>query len=417
MSSAPGPEHGAPHCPGTGSALRLAVSSAVQGGCRVVSNQDKLRRKARGDTMEETMTRMQISATIRRSLTVAALATLGLSGPATAAETIKLTYLSGYPPVATWTGAVLDTFIPQVDAALAKDGRYVIEWNLAHSGQIVRATGELEGVETGVGDFGTVVTAAAPDKAPLYAISFNTPFVTKDMTLLSDTMKLLTEQYPAYAAGWDKLNQISLQPASAVDNMMVWTDKPVSSLEGLKQQKIGAIGPNLSWVLAVGAVGVNTDLVRAYNGLSTGVFTGVIFWPAAAGQFKLCEPAPYALNADMGAVSGFALNVNKDSWEAMPDVVRAAFTEAAPAWKAANIARVEKVTGIMVGKCEKEYGTKFTNLSDAERTAWAQALPPLGKDWAARIDAAGGPGSAILVTYMDAMRAANQPIARQWDKE
>ena len=350
-----------------------------------------------------------ISATLAASLAVAA--------PAAAVETIKLTYLSGYPPLATWTGAVMETFIPQVDAALAKDGKYKIEWNLAHSGQIVRATGELEGVESGVGDFAAVVTAAAPDKAPLYAISFNTPFVTKDMTLLSDTMKTLTDKFPQYAAGWDKLNQVALQPASAVDNMMVWTDRKVTSLEGLKAMKIGAIGPNLSWVQAIGAVGVNTDLVRAYSGLSTGVFTGVIFWPAAAGQFKLCEPAPYALNADIGAVSGFSLNVNKDSWEGLPEPVRAAFSAAAPAWKTSNIARVEKVTSIMVGKCQKEYGAQFTNLSDAERVAWAKALPPLGKDWADRVNTAGGPGTAILATYMDAMRAAKQPIARQWDKE
>jgi TRAP-type C4-dicarboxylate transport system substrate-binding protein len=360
---------------------------------------------------------MMSKSTIFSAALAAGLAATSFAGPATAVETIKLTYLSGYPPLATWTGAVLETFIPQVDAALAKGGKYKIEWNLAHSGQIVRATGELEGVETGVGDFAAVVTAAAPDKAPLYAISFNTPFVTKDMTLLSDTMKMLTEKYPAYAAGWDKLNQVALQPASAVDNMMVWTDKKVTSLAGLKSMKIGAIGPNLSWVQAIGAVGVNTDLVRAYNGLSTGVFNGVIFWPAAAGQFKLCEPAPYALNADLGAVSGFSLNVNKDTWESLPEPVRAAFAAAAPSWKSSNIARVEKVTGILVGKCEKEFGTQFTNLSDAERTAWAMGLPPLGKSWAERVDKAGGPGTDILMAYMDAMRAAKQPIARQWDKE
>lgn len=360
---------------------------------------------------------MTSKSTIFSAILAAGLAVTASAGPATAAETIKLTFLSGYPPLATWTGAVLETFIPQVDAALAKDGKYKIDWNLAHSGQIVRATGELEGVETGVGDFAAVVTAAAPDKAPLYAISFNTPFVTKDMTLLSDTMKLLTEKYPAYAAGWDKLNQVALQPASAVDNMMVWTDKKVTSLAGLKNMKIGAIGPNLNWVQAIGAVGVNTDLVRAYNGLSTGVFNGAIFWPAAAGQFKLCEPAPYALNADVGAVSGFSLNVNKNTWESLPEAVRAAFTVAAPAWKTNNIARVEKVTSIMVGKCKKDYGTEFTSLGDAERTAWAMALPPLGKNWAERVDKAGGPGTGILATYMDAMRAAKQPIARQWDKE
>jgi len=337
--------------------------------------------------------------------------------PAAAEETLKLTLLSGYPQLASWTGAAVETFIPKVNETLAKTGNYKIEWNIAIAGQIVRATGEIVGVESGVGDVGIVVTAAAPDKAPLYAVSFNTPFTTLDMTLLSDTMKTLADTYPAYAAGWDRLNQVALQPASAVDNMMVWTDKKVTKLDELKGMKIGAIGPNLRWVQPIGAIGVNTDLVKAYSALSTGVFTGAIFWPAAAGQFKLCDPAPYALEADIGAVSGFSLNVNKDSWASLPDEVKQAFIDAAPLWKDDNIARVKKVTGIMVGKCQKEHGTQFTKLSDAERTQWAMALPPLGKEWAEQRNQAGEPGTEILKAYMDAMRAANQPIARQWDRE
>ena len=219
------------------------------------------------------------------------------------------------------------------------------------------------------------------------------------------------------AADWDKLNQIALQPASAVDNMMVWTKEKVTRLDELKGMKIGAIGPNLLWVQAIGAVGVNTDLVKAYSALSTGVFSGAIFWPAAAGQFKICDPAPYALEADIGAVSGFSLNVNKDTWASLPDEVKQAFIAAAPLWKDDNIARVKKVTGAMVAKCEKEHGTQFTKLTDAERTQWAMALPPLGKQWAEQRNKAGEPGTEILKTYMDAMRAAHQPIARQWDRD
>lgn len=346
----------------------------------------------------------------------------GVLSPATwasshAEETIKLSLISGYPQLASWTGAAVETFIPRVAESLAKTGNYKIEWNIAISGQVVRATGELEGLETGVGDVGIVVTAAEPSKAPLYAVSFNTPFTTLDMTLLSDTMKSLSDKFPAYQAGWDKLNQVTLQPASAVDNMMIWTDKKVAKLSDLEGMKIGAIGPNLRWVQAIGAVGVNTDLVKAYSALSTGVFTGAIFWPAAAGQFKICEPAPYALEADIGAVSGFALNVNKDVWNGLPDEVKTAFIDAAPLWKSDNIARVKKVTGVMVERCTKEFGTEFTRLSDSERNRWAHALPPLGKEWAEQRNKAGEPGTEILKTYMDAMRAANQPIARHWDRE
>lgn len=337
--------------------------------------------------------------------------------PAAAQEKIRLSLISGYPQLASWTGAAVETFIPHVANILAETGNYELEWNIAISGQVVRATGELEGVETGVGDVGIVVTAAEPSKAPLYAVSFNTPFTTLDMTLLSDTMKMLADSFPAYQKGWDEFNQVSLQPASAVDNMMVWTDKKIGKLADLNGMKIGAIGPNLRWVQPIGAVGVNTDLVKAYSALSTGVFTGAIFWPAAAGQFKICEPAPYALEADIGAVSGFALNVNKDIWEGLPEEVRAAFIEAAPLWKDDNIARVEKVTSIMVNKCQTEFGTEFTKLSDEERSRWAMSLPPLGKEWAEQRNKAGDPGTEILKAYMDVMRFANQPIARHWDRD
>jgi TRAP-type C4-dicarboxylate transport system substrate-binding protein len=342
---------------------------------------------------------------------------IAAASTATAQETIKLSLISGYPALAAWTGAAVDTFIPRVNESLAKSGNYKIDWNIAIAGQVVRATGELEGVEAGLGDVGIVVTAAAPDKAPLYAVSFNTPFTTLDMTLLSDTMKALADQFPSYAAGWAKLNQISLQPASAVDNMMIWSRNKLTKLDDLKGVKIGAIGPNLRWVQPIGAIGVNTDLVKAYSALDTGVFSGAIFWPAAAGQFKLCEPAPFALEADIGAVSGFALNVNMDVWNGFPDEVKRAFQDAAPQWKTANIARVKKVTSIMVARCTKEFGAQFTKLSEAERSQWANALPSLGKEWAAQRDKAGEPGTEILKTYMDAMRAANQPIARNWDRE
>ena len=62
----------------------------------------------------------------------AALAGIAFTGPAPATETLKLTFLSGYPPLASWTGAAMETFIPQIDAALAKTGNYKVEWNLAH---------------------------------------------------------------------------------------------------------------------------------------------------------------------------------------------------------------------------------------------------------------------------------------------
>ena len=56
-------------------------------------------------------------------------------------------------------------------------------------------------------------------------------------------------------------------------------------------------------------------------------------------------------------------------------------------------------------------------LSAEQRAAWAKSMPNVAKQWAEGLEAKGIPGKKILATYMDRMRAANQPIMRQWDKE
>jgi hypothetical protein len=44
-------------------------------------------------------------------------------------------------------------------------------------------------------------------------------------------------------------------------------------------------------------------------------------------------------------------------------------------------------------------------------------MPNIGKDWAAKLDKKGLPGTKLFESYMSKMRAAKQPIIRQWDKE
>ena len=44
-------------------------------------------------------------------------------------------------------------------------------------------------------------------------------------------------------------------------------------------------------------------------------------------------------------------------------------------------------------------------------------MPNLALEWAQDLDSQGLPGTEILVAYMDMMREADQPIARQWDQE
>jgi len=360
----------------------------------------------------------KMSKTTAMLIAAAATATVAVSAPASAQETINLTAISGYPPPATWIGSLVDAYMPAVDAALAKNGNFKINWNKGISGQIVKPRGELEGVETGIGDLGVIVTAFHADKVPLYDVSFKTPFTSDNIALISRVTQQMVETFPQYNSTWVKeFNQVALAPTGAVDNYMLWSGKPISSINQVKGLKVGAAGPNLPWVLAIGAAGVQTNLADAYNSLSTGIYEAMIVWRQGAGAFKLCEPAPFAYDATLGGVNGFSLNFNSDVWDSLPGEVKKAMQDSTKAWVTENVKRVNDGAKSGLARCEAEFGTKVTKASDAERLAWAKALPPLGKQWAEARNAAGQPGTEILKAWMGEMRAANQPIARQWDRE
>lgn len=337
--------------------------------------------------------------------------------PAAATETLNLTFISGFPPPTTAIGAFIDFYAPAINAQLAKTGNYTIKWNLAHSGQIVKPRGELEGVESGLGDIAVVPTVFHADKLPLYELSFKTPFTTKNMDLIARTFKKLEGKYAAFPDGWKQHNQIEFYPTGAVDNYFVISPKPLAKFGDLNGLKLGAAGPNLPWVTAAGAAGVQTNLADAYNSLSTGIYEGGIFWAQAAGAFKLCEPAPYIFDTGFGANQAQALTVNADVFQGLPAEVRQALVDNAEGWHMDNNKKLTAGATWGIDRCKKDFGSTVTTMSDADRKKWAFALPNLAKEWAAANDAKGLPATAILADYMDSLRAGGAKPIRNWDME
>jgi|TARA_B110000263_G_scaffold102967_1_gene90058 TRAP-type C4-dicarboxylate transport system substrate-binding protein len=357
---------------------------------------------------------MKFKSLVINGLAVAA-ATVAFTMPASATKTLNLTGISGYPPAATWIGAFVDVYMPSVNAELAKTGNYTINWNKGVSGTIVKPRGELDGIGSGLGDLGVVVTAFHADKVPLYDVAFKTPFTTMDLGLAVATTGKMESMFDAYGKTWDSFNQVNLGPSGAVDNYMLWSKTKITKLSDIKGRKVGAAGPNLPWVIAAGAAGVQTNLADAYNSLSTGIYDAMIVWRQAAGAFKLCEPAPFVIDASLGAVNGFSLNVNKDVWAGLPGEVKNALKAAIPAWQKESVGRVNKGAAGGLARCKKDFGTEYTKMSDSDIKAWSAMLPPLARNWAAAQDKKGLPGTPILKAWMDEMRAKNQPVMRDWD--
>ncbi|MEP4887250.1 MAG: C4-dicarboxylate TRAP transporter substrate-binding protein, partial [Alphaproteobacteria bacterium] len=306
---------------------------------------------------------------------IAILTAAAASSPVQAAETLRLTVLSGYPTGLSWVAGFLEAFKPTVKAELAKTGNYDIDWNEAFSGTVSKPREELEAVSAGLGEVGLVGTVFTPDKLPLYNFPFVTPFSTKDMAVVADAYVNLEKTFPEFAEGWAKFNQVSLSPASVLDNYILFTSRKITQSSDLQGMKIGAAGVNLPWVTSVGATGVPGALPNFYLGLETSLFEGVIIYADAAAKFKLCEPAPYILDAGMGAVNGYSLTVNQDAWDSMPSEVRNAMAKGAVAWREKIMDLVIEGNKAGLEICKTQYGTEVTVVSEEDRKKWAAALP------------------------------------------
>lgn len=345
-------------------------------------------------------------------------ATVGVagSGAALAQKAVSLTAVDGYPPKALQVRMFLDHFIPEVDRRLAQTGRYKVNWNKAFAGQIVKVRHVLTGMQKGLGDIGVVTSVFHQDKVPMQAVAYVTPFVTTDAVLLSRTVDGLAEKYPEMKKAWERYNQVLLTSFSVIDSYQMFFRDRITRLEQFDGLKIAGAGINMRYLTGTGATPVIGSMVHYYNKFKTGVIDGSMLWTDAVVAFKLVEEAKFMLKADIGAVNSKALTMNRDAYRRLPGEVREVIHAVSADYRDRTAARA-------LSDADKAYrnfrgkGGEVVQMSRAARERWAQTMPNIAKEWAGQLDAKGLPGTGLLRTYMDRMRAADQPIIRHWDKE
>lgn len=339
-----------------------------------------------------------------------------LSTGALAQQTISLTAVDGYPPRALQVRTFLEYFIPEVDKRLARTGQYKIRWNKAFAGQIVKVRHVLTGMQNGLGDIGVVTSVFHQDKVPMQAIAYVAPFVTSNPVLLSRTVDELSDEFPQMKQAWLKYNQVLLTSFSVIDSYQMFFRDKITKVEDFKGLKIAGAGINMRYLTGTGATPVIGSMVHYYNKFKTGAIDGSMLWTDAAVAFKLVEGAKYMLKADIGTANSKALTMNLDSYKRLPKAVRDVIHEVAYKYRDYTAQQAMNDADKAYANFKKK-GGKIIQMSQAARVAWANSMPNIGKDWAAKLDKQGLPGTKLLQAYMTKMRAANQPIIRQWDKE
>ena len=338
-----------------------------------------------------------------------------VSAPSASAENINVTMVAGHPAVFRWVKHASKTFIPTVNAALEGTG-VTMTWSEQWGGSLAKVGDELEAVEEGLAEVGLVSSLFDPGKLSVQNVTYFTPFVSSNATLVADWMDQLQETNSDMKASWHENGLEYLGGAIGIDDYLLMTKFPINSISDLDGKKIGAPGPAVNWLKGTGAVGVSGNLTTYYNEIKTGVYDGVIVFASAALPGKLHEVAPYITKVGFGAQYAGGIAANKDWYDSLSVEVQNALKEGAKADRIAYHkdldASVSKFLGIM-----QSQGATVTEVDQAFRDEWASGMDNVAKIWAAKLDSEGKAGSAVLRTYMNTMRASGATPVRDWDKE
>ncbi len=345
-----------------------------------------------------------------------ALATLlvaaGLTAPAQAQQTIRLTAAAGHPPVFLWIKLIDEYFIPEVDKRLAAGGKHRIEWTKAWGGTLIKLGSESKGIADGVADFGFVGTIFEAPKFPMQNVSYFAPFGSEDIGVVTQVVNDMQKSIPAMGDAWTK-NGLTYLGGAALDSYHIWTSFPVQSVDDLKGKKITAPGPAANWIRGTGAVAVAGNLNTYYEDIKSGVSNGVITFATGAWGAKVHEVAPYITKVNFGSQYAGGLAMNKGRFDRLPAEVKTVFRDVAAEYqKRFAAAQTEAANALL--KRMQDAGAKLSELPTAERKRWADTLPPIAKTWAADLQAKGMPGDQVLHGFMNGLKKAGAQPARDW---
>lgn len=152
-----------------------------------------------------------------------------------------------------------------------------------------------------------------------------------------------------------------------------------------------------------------------YQLVETGVADAMMVWGEAVVSLKFYEVCENYFNANLGGVNSYVINVNRQSWDNYPQEVQDAMIASARDF-GVDLGEFAAKLGAEARDTFTASGGTVVEIDPAEREEWAQTLPNLAQEWAASLKERGVPADEILADYMQAMRDADQPIARQWDQ-
>jgi TRAP-type C4-dicarboxylate transport system substrate-binding protein len=307
------------------------------------------------------------------------------------ADNFTLRIAAGHPaPPLSPVNQLQKTFVPNVTKRVAAETDHTVRFIEGYGGTIANLFEVLESTQKGLVDIGAMCSCFEPTKLFVHNINYFTPFISGNPQIMGPATRQIHSEFKYFSEVFEKFDQTYLG-GGAFDDYGLGTKFPWTKMSELKGVKIGAAGPNLPWLDFAGASKVQTNLNEVYNALQSGVYDGIVIFPAPYFGFKFGEVAKYYTTMGWGSVAAYPISVNNKTWAKLPDSVKKIINEEIRVYEQAVQDESEIKYTTALDNLRKQ-GVTVRDLGSEERKVMAVAIEPWVNQKAQEYEDLGFPG-------------------------
>ncbi|MFP4168614.1 MAG: TRAP transporter substrate-binding protein [Desulfonatronovibrionaceae bacterium] len=293
------------------------------------------------------------------------------------AAEVTLTY-ANFPPAGTFPCVQMERWKTEVEKRT--DGQVKI--NTFPGGTLLGAKNMFRGVVNGQADIGCLCMSYQPGVFPLTtAVELPLGFVSS-----KQASRVLWDVYQKYEPEeFDRVKVLTMF-TTAPSNLM--TKKPVRSLKDMEGMQIRASGAASSVLELLGATPVSMPMSETPEALQKGMVKGVFSSLEVLKDLNFAVYCPFITRLDL-QVYPFAVVMNKDKWESLPENVRQVMNDLAAEQAEWTGEYMDGHARTAVGYAQQEYDARVFELAPEERQAMFEQVRPLVREWEERAEKQG----------------------------
>ena len=332
------------------------------------------------------MTRLKI---IICAALIAAISVCAPALPQAQAETVTLTY-ANFPPAVTFPCVQMERWKEEVE----KRTNGQVEIQTFPGSTLLNAKNMFDGVKQGQADIGCLCMSYQPGVFPLTTV-LEVPVGFSSSVVPSLALWDLYEKYQPAA-----FNDVKVLAMFTTAPSNIMSKTPVKSLEDLKGLELRASGGASKVLEMLGAVPVSMPMSECPEALQKGLVKGLLSSLEVLKDFNFAEACRFETITNF-QVYPFAVVMNKDSWDNLPDDVKKVFDDLRreqAQWTG------EYMDGHVVESLEwskKTYDIEVIQLSDADKAKALETLAPMVEGWKKNAGEAGVDAEAVFKDMME----------------